>query len=100
MLPPLSTLNIARQPLHSPPQPEAPAPYQPEPATTFHHQHQPEPQPEAQYQSWADDTVAPAQPRPVAPAAHGMWTPDAGITFAPREGKGTTWEPGAGLKFS
>lgn len=83
--------------MHSPPQDHAPA-QQP----AFHHQQQePEPQPEAAYQSWADETVAPAQPRPVAPVHHGMWTPEAGIKFAPREGsKGGTWEPGAGIRFS
>lgn len=95
-LPPLSTLNISRplhSPLHSPTQ-DTPyqEPYPPQQAP------EPEPEPEAAYQSWADETVAPAQPRPVAPV-HGMWTPDAGIKFAPREGKGT-WEPGAGIKFS
>lgn len=89
--------------MHSPPQDHAPAQqaaYQPE---AYHHQQQePEPQPEAAYQSWADETVAPAQPRPVAPVQHGMWTPEAGIKFAgPREGaKGGTWEPGAGIRFS
>ena len=97
-LPPLSTLNISR-PVHSPPQdhpPSQPA-YQPE---AYQQQPEPEPEPEAAYQSWADETVAPAQPRPVAPV-HGMWTPVAGIKFAPREGKGGgTWEPGAGIRFS
>lgn len=59
---------------------------------------------EPPFRSWAGETVSTAQPRPVAPAAagpQGMWTPDAGIRFAPRAGspaKGT-WDPSAGIRF-
>ena len=85
--------------MHSPPQEQPPPPQSAYQATETYQQQEPEPEPEAAYRSWADETVAPAQPRPVAPV-HGMWTPDAGIKFASREAPKGTWEPGAGIKFS
>ncbi|SPO03635.1 probable pH-response regulator palA protein [Cephalotrichum gorgonifer] len=127
-LPPLSTLNISRSPMHSPPaatynagasegyfSPQVASGQTPPAMATqaqaqaqaqAQSQAQAQPEPQPPYRSWADSTVSPQQPRPVAPL-QGMWTPDAGIKFAsaaparsgsPTKAKGT-WNPGAGIKF-
>ncbi|TIC97966.1 pH-response regulator protein palA/prr-1 [Colletotrichum higginsianum] len=103
-MPPLSSLNINRSPVHSP----TGSSYDPRsqsyfsasvvPSTTQQQQQQQQSQPqqpptrhevhspvEAHIQSWAGSTVEPQHPRPAAAMA-GMWQPDMGIKFGGQPG--------------